>query len=126
MATETLPAAELGDLLTRYQEAHNDLSVRTARIEAAQSSLRTLCDHLREGRLPETLIDGTTITVSRYHAPLSVDSAIVQALAADIVAARERHQELSNIVLELDRAGFTRLNEELAEHDRALGRRRRS
>ena len=124
MATETLPAAELGDLLTRYQEAHNDLGVRTASIEAARSSLRSLSDLLREGRLPKMTVDGGTVSVSVHQGQLTYDGDLVQTLAADIVVARERREELAQIILDLGRAGFTRFNDELAEHHRALGLRR--
>ena len=124
MTTETLPVADLGDLLTRYQEAHNDLGVRTASIEAACSSLRTLSDLVREGRLPRATVDGATVSVSTHQGQWTLDGDIVQTLAADIEVARKRREELAQIILDLERAGFTRFNDELAEHHRALGRRR--
>ena len=121
-----LPAADLADLMLRYQEAHNELAQRTARIEAVRDILRSLCDRLGTNRLPETMVDGSTVTVSRFANPLTLKGDIVQTLADDLVVARQRREELSQIILDLGRAGFTRFNDELAEHDRALGIRRRS
>ena len=54
-----LPATDLANLLTRYQEAHNELAQRTARIQSARDALLSLCDHLKSNRLPETMVDGS-------------------------------------------------------------------
>ena len=121
-----LPAADLADLMLRYQEAHTNLAQRTARIEAARNGLRSLYDLLREGYLPKVAEDGATVTISMHDRLHTFDGAMVQTLAADLTMARQRREELSQIVLDLSRAGFTRFDSELAEHDRALGLRRRS